>query len=66
MFRTERKLKIFMEYLFLKYRFAKHCTTTALHFPCTAAFFPDGISVQVQSNKTDFTALSKRLFVFIE
>lgn len=62
----EHKLKVFTEYLFLMYRFAKHCTTKALHYPSTAAFFPDSISVQVQSNKTDLMALSKRYFVFIE
>lgn len=48
------------EYANLRNIFAKYCTTKALHFLCTATFFPDGISVQVHPNKTDLTAVSKR------
>lgn len=66
MFRTEQDAKIFMEYPNLKNIFAKYCTTKTLHFLCTATFFPHGVSVQVQPNKIDLIALSKRYFVFKE
>lgn len=60
MFRTEYEPKIFMEYPNLKNIFAKYWTTKTLHFLCTATFFPECVSVQVQPNKTDLIALSKR------
>lgn len=66
MFRTEHELKIFMEYPNLRNIFAKYCRTKTLHFLCTALFYPDGVSAQVQPNKTGLTALSKRYFVFKE
>lgn len=66
MIRIEHELKIFTEYPNLKNIFVKYCTTKALHSLCTATFFSDGVSGQVQPNKTDLTALSKRYFVFKE
>lgn len=66
MFRTEHDLKIFTDSSNLKNIFAKYYTTRALHFLCTATFFPDGISVQVQPKKIDLTALSKTYLVFKE